>query len=83
MILTIPVFLYQALFVLILWVANRNGNTALIVATIACLAWTATHLLFVPLAVLQASVILITAGTLLYRRKASSKTHSLARTDYQ
>jgi hypothetical protein len=58
MILTIPVLLYQPLFVLILYVASRFGSKALTIATILCLVWTATHLFFPPLAVLQTCVIL-------------------------
>ena len=57
MILTVPVLLYQLLFVLIMYVASRFGRKALWVALIASLAWTATHLFFPPLAVLQTVVI--------------------------
>ena len=58
MILTIPVLFYQLLFIAALYVASRLGKTTLNVATIVCLLWTATHLFFVPLAVLQTVVIL-------------------------
>jgi len=57
-IVTIPVLLYQLFFVLALYIASRLGKTALNVATILSLLWTATHLFLVPLAVLQAVVIL-------------------------
>lgn len=60
MILTLPVLLYQLLFVLILYVASRFGSRALTVAMVLCLAWTVTHLFFPPLAVLQTCVILFT-----------------------
>ncbi|WP_417474047.1 hypothetical protein [Luteimonas mephitis] len=58
MILTIPVLLHQLFFVLVLYVASRFGKTALNIATVLCLLWTATHLFLVPLAVLQTIVIL-------------------------
>src|SRR3546814_16216173 len=56
-ILTIPVLLYQLLFVLALYIASRFGKAALNITTILCLLWTATHLFLVPLAVLQTVVI--------------------------
>jgi hypothetical protein len=59
MILTIPVLLYQLVFVLILYVASRFGRTPLTIALICCLLWTATHLFFPPLMVFQAIVILV------------------------
>ena len=55
--LTLPVLLYQLLFVLILYIASRFGRRPLLIAFIACLLWTATHLFFPPLAVLQGAVI--------------------------
>lgn len=55
--LTLPVLLYQLLFVLILYTASRFGARSLLIAFIACLLWTATHLFFPPLAVLQGAVI--------------------------
>ena len=58
MIFTIPILLYQLFFVGLLYVASRFGRTALNIATALCLLWTATHLFFVPLAVLQTVVIL-------------------------
>lgn len=60
MILTLPVLAYQLLFVLMLYVASRFGSKVLNVVTILCLIWTATHLFFPPLAVLQTCVILVT-----------------------
>src|SRR3546814_6620605 len=42
-ILTIPVLLYQLLFVLALYIASRFGKAALNITTILCLLWTATH----------------------------------------
>jgi hypothetical protein len=71
MIITIPVLLYQMLFVAILTVAHF-GRTALTIATIACLAWTSTHLFFPPLAVLQTVVIVVTTAVL-FRRLARTK----------
>lgn len=71
MILTLPVLLYQLLFVGILYVASRFGRSVLVVTTVLCLAWTATHLFFPPLAVLQATVIVITA-VVLFRRKPTA-----------
>lgn len=59
-ILSIPVLLYQLLFVLVLFVASRFGRVWLNLALAACLLWTATHVFLPPLAVLQASVILVT-----------------------
>lgn len=55
--ISIAVILYQLLFVLILFVASRMGPAARIVALTLCLLWTATHLFFPPLAVLQTLVI--------------------------
>lgn len=58
MILTLPVLLYQLLFVLILYVASRFGSKALTITMVLCLVWTATHLFFPPLAVLQTCVVI-------------------------
>lgn len=58
-ILTLPVLLYQLAFVLILLVASHLGRLWLNLALAACLLWTATHVFFPPLAVLQATVILV------------------------
>lgn len=58
MILTIPVLLYQLLFVLLLYIASRFGKKALAICMALCLVWTATHIFLVPLAVLQTVVIL-------------------------
>ncbi|QQP96741.1 hypothetical protein [Lysobacter enzymogenes] len=55
--LTLPVLLYQLLFVLILYIASRVGRKTLLTAFVVCLLWTATHLFFPPLAVLQSAVI--------------------------
>lgn len=46
MTLTLPVLLYQLLFVLTMYAASRFGHKAMLVALIACLAWTATHVSF-------------------------------------
>lgn len=58
MILTLPVLLYQLVFVLILYVASKFGRIPLTIALICCLLWTATHVFFPPLMALQAIVIL-------------------------
>lgn len=60
MILTIPVLLYQLLFVVILVTTDRLGRVWLNVSASICLLWTATHVFFPPLAVLQATVIVTT-----------------------
>lgn len=75
-ILSIPVLLYQLAFVLILFVASRFGRVWLNLALAACLIWTATHVFFPPLVVLQASVILVTYFLLRGRaaRKAGATT---------
>jgi predicted branched-subunit amino acid permease len=68
MILTLPVLAYQLFFVALLYVASRFSRTALNVAAIACLLWTCTHVLFPPLAVLQAAVIVASYTTFRRRR---------------
>jgi hypothetical protein len=79
-ILTIPVLLYQLFFVAVLYVASRFGKTTLKIATIVCLLWTATHLFFVPLAVLQTVVIL--GSYLLFRgRKIQPSRQVIERRD--
>lgn len=67
MIFTLPVLLYQLLFVAVLYVASRFGRIPLNIALAICLLWTATHIFLVPLAVLQASVILI--SYMVFRRR--------------
>lgn len=74
MILTIPVLLYQLFFVALLYVASRFGKTTLNIATIVCLLWTATHVFFVPLAVLQ-TVVILGSHLLLRRRKIRTSRH--------
>ena len=69
MILTIPVLLYQLLFVLVLFAASRFGKTALTVCTVLCLLWTATHRFLGPLAVLQ-TVVVLTSHVVFRRRIA-------------
>lgn len=59
MILTLPVLVYQLFFVLALYVASHFGPKVLLVTLICCLLWTATHIFFPPLAVVQTAVILI------------------------
>ena len=67
MILTLPVLMYQLVFVALLYVASRIGRTALNVALALCLLWTATHVFFLPLALLQGAVVL--GSYLLFRRR--------------
>lgn len=55
--ISIAVIFYQLLFVAIMFVASRFGKTARFLALVACLIWTATHLFYPPLAVLQTLVI--------------------------
>lgn len=69
MILTLPVLAYQLFFVAVLFVASRFGGTALNVAAVACLLWTSTHVFFLPLAVLQGSVIVASYLALRRTRK--------------
>lgn len=66
-ILTLPVLLYQLLFVLIMYLASRAGAKAMRVASIACLLWTATHLFFLPLALVQSAVIGISYAAFMRR----------------
>ncbi|MEH6419645.1 hypothetical protein [Pseudomonas sp. CGJS7] len=69
-VLTLPVLLYQLLFVAIMYVASRIGPKTMIVALVGSLAWTATHLFFPPLAVLQSVVIVV--SYVWFRRKRTS-----------
>lgn len=73
MILTIPVLLYQLLFVVLHYIASRFGRKALAICMVLCLIWTATHIFFVPLAVLQTAVILVSYVTFRHRIAARSK----------
>lgn len=57
MILSTAVLLYQLFFVAVMYIASRFGRIPMIVALIASLLWTATHVFMPPLAVLQATVI--------------------------
>lgn len=75
MFVTLPVLAYQLLFVAMLYVASRFGRAALNVAMVLCLMWTATHIFLLPLAVFQASVILISYAV--FRRKHAKKTEAL------
>lgn len=74
MILTLSVLMYQMLFVAIMFVASRLGRTAAVIALVACLAWTATHLFFPPLAVLQTCAIV--GSFFLFRRRMPAQTQS-------
>jgi hypothetical protein len=67
MFVTLPVLAYQLFFVAVLYVASRFGRTPLNVAMVVCLIWTATHIFLLPLAVLQATVII--ASYFVFRRK--------------
>ncbi len=59
MFLTLPVLAYQLFFVALLYVASRFGRMPLNIVLLLCLLWTTTHVLLLPLAVLQAVVILV------------------------
>ena len=74
MILTIPVLLYQLLFVLLHFIASRFGMKPLSICMVLCLIWTATLIFLVPLAVLQTIVIL--ASYLIFRNKIAAKEKS-------
>ena len=67
MFLTLPVLAYQLFFVALLYVASRFGRTPLNVSMVVCLIWTATHIFLLPLAVLQATVII--ASYFVFRRR--------------
>lgn len=67
MILTLPVLAYQLFFVVVLFFASRFGRKPLTITMIICLLWTTTHLFFVPLAILQATVIV--ASYLFFRNR--------------
>ena len=56
--LSIAVILYQLFFVLAQYVARKIGNKTALCVLALSLIWTATHVFLVPLAVLQAAVIL-------------------------
>ncbi|WP_407352135.1 hypothetical protein [Luteimonas sp. R10] len=71
MILTIPVLLYQILFVVLHYIASRFGKRALAVCTALCLLWTASHIFLMPLAVLQTIVILTSYA--IFRRGVAAK----------
>jgi hypothetical protein len=67
MILTIPVLLYQLLFVLILFIASRISARALLIAFVLCVIWTATHIFFPLLMLLQGAVIV--GSYIVFRRR--------------
>lgn len=68
MILTFPVLVYQLLFVLLMFLGSRLGPRVHALTLALCLLWTATHLFFWPLALLQTLVIV--ASYAFFRRKA-------------
>ena len=74
MIFTLPVVLYQLLFVSILFLAGRLGRTALNVALVACLIWTATHLFLPLLMLVQATVICL--SYLFFKRQMRIRDHA-------
>lgn len=59
LLITVPILMYQLMFVLILFVASRFGKTPLTIALVCTLLWTATHVFLLPLALFQATVIVI------------------------
>ena len=70
MLLTLPVLLYQLFFVALLFVASRFGSKMLLIVLVCCLIWTSTHIFLLPLALLQAAVII--TSYLVFRRGASN-----------
>ena len=58
MIFTIPILLYQLLFVVIAYFANRAEPRTGIVALVLSLLWTVTHIFLMPLALLQTIVVI-------------------------
>lgn len=81
MIFTIPVLLYQLLFVLILFIASRFGNKVLTAALVVCLLWTATHIFLLPLMVLQGAVIVV--SYLCFRKRPNASGQDVAGTKTQ
>ena len=73
MILTLPVLTYQLLFVTVLYIAGRFGRAPLNIAVVLCLLWTATHVFFLPLALLQSAVVI---GSYLLFRRRHNRSHS-------
>ncbi|HVI26767.1 MAG TPA: hypothetical protein VM576_11375 [Xanthomonadaceae bacterium] len=69
--ISLAVVLYQVLFVAILYLASRFGTKALFIVMAASLVWTATHLFFPPLAVLQTCVIV--ASYFVFRSRAKAR----------
>ncbi len=66
--ITLAVIAYQLFFVGLMYVANRIGPRAGVVAMVLAMAWTVTHLFFPPLMVVQSLVIL--GSWWLFRRRA-------------
>lgn len=77
MILTLPVLTYQLLFVTVLYIASRFGRTPLNIALVLCLLWTATHVFFLPLALLQSAVVI---GSYLLFRRRHNRSHRAEKT---
>lgn len=75
MIPTLPVLAYQLFFVAVIFFASRLGRKPLTITMIICLLWTTTHLFFVPLAILQAAVIV--ASYLLFRNRPRPERRSI------
>ena len=71
MILTIPVIAYQLFFVVLHYIASRVGNKTLTACTALCLLWTVTHIILLPLAILQTIVILV--SHVVFRRKTKAR----------
>lgn len=74
MIFTAAVLAYQLFFVGVLYIASRFGRVPLNVVLVLCLLWTATHVFLLPLALLQASVILC-SYTMFRRRHSPPNPH--------
>lgn len=67
MILTLPVLAYQTFFILVSFMASRIGPRAHFMTLVLCLLWTATHLFFWPLALIQSLVVV--GSYWIFRRK--------------
>ena len=64
-----------------MYAASRFGTKVMAIALIGCLIWTATHLFFPPLAVLQTGVIV--CSYFLFRRNAVLKTVEVSTSESQ
>ncbi|MBL8256708.1 MAG: hypothetical protein JNJ62_08910 [Pseudoxanthomonas mexicana] len=66
--LSVAVILYQLFFVLAQYLARKAGPGAALCVLVLSLIWTATHVFFPPLAILQTAMIL--GSFFVFRSKA-------------